>query len=312
MKKCILCRSEKVKVSERIKSGLLKSIYYDTLNIDISKELKNENEIKLYHCKNCNLDFFDPKFAGEASFYEELQLKRKIYYSSGRKEFDIAAQFISKKDSVLEIGSGSGFFAQKISIDNYVGLEFNDEAIKKAAENQIKLVKQSIENYAAENEEKFDIVCSFHVLEHVQDPHEFLKASISKMNPKGKLILAVPCNDSVLTSNHNHVLNLPPHHITRWNLTSLQKIITVFDLKIVDFKVISIPDVISKKQYVKAALLKKVLNVLYPKNKIAINPEKLNQVKKWTDFLVTKLRLYKMYNQKNFIGENVIFVFEKK
>lgn len=312
MKNCILCESEKISIYENVSFELLKKIYKNSLDIDISKGLEHDADIKFYHCENCSLDFFEPKFAGDGSFYEELQRKRKVYYSPDRKEFESASEFIQENESVLEVGSGSGFFVQKIKTNNYVGLEFNDEAIKKASEKGIKLIKQNIEKYAENTQEKFDVVCSFHVLEHVQNPREFLKASISKLNPKGKLIIAVPCNDSALTSNHNHVLNLPPHHITRWKISSLIRLVDLFDLKLIDYKVIPISEDISKRQYLKYVMLKKVANILYPKNKIVIDPQKLNRVKKWTDFIVSKLRLHKMYNQKKIVGENVMFIFEKK
>ncbi|MBJ2126431.1 bifunctional 2-polyprenyl-6-hydroxyphenol methylase/3-demethylubiquinol 3-O-methyltransferase UbiG [Flavobacterium sp. IB48] len=312
MKNCILCESKKISIYQNVNFKLLKKIYENSLNIDISKGLESDADIKFYHCENCSLDFFEPKFAGNAFFYEELQLKRKVYYSPDRKEFESASEFIKENESVLEIGSGSGFFAQKIKNNNYVGLEFNDEAIKKAREKGIELIKQNIEDYAKSTTKKFDVVCSFHVLEHVKNPREFLEACMSKLNSKGKLIIAVPCNDSALTSNHNHILNLPPHHITRWKISSLTKLIDLFDLKLIDYKVIPISENITTSQYLKAVMLKKVVNIIYPQNKIVIDPDRLNKVKKWTDFIVSKLRLHKKYNQKKIIGENVIFVFEKK
>lgn len=311
MKNCILCESEKIKIYEVVEFEMLMKIYKDSLNIDISKEIEGQREIKVYQCENCKLKFFDPKLAGGATFYEELQLKRKVYYSPDRREFSVAAQFIKKNESVLEIGSGSGSFAQKIEVDRYVGLEYNDEAITKASKNGISLIKQSIEDYAKFNYAKFDIVCSFHVLEHVKNPRKFLEASISKLSSKGKLIIVVPCDDSVFTSNHNHLLNLPPHHITRWKISSLKKIANLFDLRIIDFKVISISEEINKKEYVKAIILKKTLNILYPRNKILIDSGKLTSIKRWTDFIVQKMRLYKLYKQSNLVGENVMFVFEK-
>ena len=312
MQNCILCESEKIRVYQIVKFELLRKIYRDSLDIDISNEVNEESEVKVYRCENCTLDFFDPKFAGGSSFYEELQIKRKVYYSPDRREFSFASQFIKEYESVLEIGSGSGFFAQKIPKNNYVGLEFNNEAIRRASENGITLIKESIENYAKLNKDKFDVVCSFHVLEHVQNPADFLKASISKLNSNGKLIIVVPCNDSVFTSDHNHVLNLPPHHITRWKISCLNNMEYLFDLKLIDFKIISISETINKKNYVKAVFLKKILNILYPRNKIVIDTVRLKRIKRFTDFIVLKLRLYKMYRQSDLIGENVMFVFEKK
>lgn len=311
MKNCILCKSENVAIYQNIKFELLQELYLENLNIDISEEIKNKDSIFVYKCKNCQLEFFDPENAGSASFYEELQLKRNIYYSPDRKEFDVASKFINQNDSVLEVGSGSGFFAQKIKTKNYVGLEFNDEAIKKAKEIGISLKKESIEEYAKNNDNEYDIVCSFHVLEHVKDPHEFIAASLKKLKSNGKLIIAVPCDNSVLTSNHNHVLNLPPHHITRWKISTLKKLESIFNLKVIDYKVISITEKINLHNYTKELFNQKVVNTLYPNYKFVIAPSKLNKIKRYTGFLFNRLNIHKFYKDKEIVGENVIFVFQK-
>lgn len=312
MKNCILCNSEKIEVYQTIDFNLLKQVYLQALNIDISNEIRDKDSIYVYKCNVCGLEFFDPTNAGSASFYEELQVKRSIYYSPDRKEFNVASDHIKENDSVLEVGSGSGFFTQKIKSKNYVGLEFNDEAIKKANEIGVRLIKQSIEEYAKDNETKYDIVCSFHVLEHVENPNEFISASLQKLKPEGKLIIAVPCDNSVLTSNHNHVLNLPPHHISRWKIRTLNKLESIFNLQIVDYKIISSTDKINHKNYSRNLFNQKILNILYPNNKFVISPTKLIKINRWVGFLFNKLHLHSLYKNKEVIGENVLFVFRKK
>jgi SAM-dependent methyltransferase len=312
MKNCILCKSEKIEVYQIIEFNLLKQVYLQALNIDISSEIKDEDSILVYKCNVCDLEFFDPKNAGSASFYEELQIKRNIYYSPDRKEFKVASDYIKENDSVLEVGSGSGFFAEKIKSKNYVGLEFNDHAIQKAKEIGISLIKESIEDYAKNNQSDYDIVCSFHVLEHVKNPNEFISASLQKLKANGKLIIAVPCDNSVLTSNHNHVLNLPPHHITRWKISTLNKLESIFNLRIVDFRIISISEKINHKNYSRNRFNQKMLNILYPNNKFVISPSKLTKFNRWFGFIFNKFHLHSLYKREEVIGENVLFVFQKK
>lgn len=312
MKECILCKSTRIEVKERLKFETLRTIYLDALNIDIKNELEICDDLNFYHCQNCELDFFNPQLAGKASFYEELQRKRKVYYNPDRKEFDFASQFISQSDAVLEIGSGSGFFADKIKTKNYVGLEFNDEAIKQAQLRNVELLKQSIEDYAIEYPQHYDVVCTFHVLEHVQNPNEFIKASLHTLKAKGKLIIAVPCNDSVLTSNTNHVLNLPPHHISRWKIDSMKNLSLLFDLKLLQFEVLSRSTRINRKQYAKAVFLKKVIRLFHKKNQVVLDADKLKAIKRWSDWITSKSQYHKFFSENEIIGENMVFVFEKK
>lgn len=312
MKKCILCNSEKIKIIQAIDSDQLYNIYKANFNINISAEISNLSKINCYKCVNCKLIFFNPNLAGSPEFYEELQLKRKVYYNPDRAEFHYALKFINQKDSVLEIGAGSGFFAAKIKSNNYVGLEFNDQAIVKAGENGVKLLKQSIEDFSSQSQSEFDVVCSFHVLEHVKDPNEFIKASISKLKSKGKIILGVPCNNSELTSNHNHVLNLPPHHISRWNIETMKNIAVYFDLNILEYKILSSAVEIDKKNYFKVMMSNKILNILYPNSRIVVEQNKVNKIKSISGKIINKLKLYKLFSGKKYIGENMVFVFEKK
>ena len=54
--KCLLCHSEELKISENINRKNIIKIW-ESINIDVSEELKTESIIK-YKCENCNLFFF--------------------------------------------------------------------------------------------------------------------------------------------------------------------------------------------------------------------------------------------------------------
>ena len=76
----------------------------------------------------------------------------------------------------------------------------------------------SIGDYANNKQEIFDIVCSFQVLEHFEDPSEYFKSAYKLLKPGGLLITSVPSEDSFVGTLNpkDNIFNAPPHHITRW------------------------------------------------------------------------------------------------
>lgn len=310
IRKCILCGSRDLILEQLLNVKDLVELYVSSFNFNILKELFGSKHIEYVKCNNCELSFFEPRYAGSGEFYEKLQLNRKVYYNSNRPEFSYSRSFINLDDKVLEIGSGSGFFAEKIKKNKYVGLEFNDKAISDAEKKGFRLIKSSIEDYSKEVKVTFDVICSFHVLEHVINPFEFINCSVKMLKKNGKLILSVPLNDSPLTNNVNHVLNLPPHHISRWNKKTFEKLSTIFNLELIECENHFIGQT-STQHYLKVHFLTKILNLLYPKNKVLIKNEKLFKIKKCTDTLINSFKLYKFIKKESMIGENITFVFKK-
>ena len=306
--KCILCTSNSVQHKGSLNVNQLKQLYHIKFGFDISNELYEEKQIQYYNCKQCNLLFFDPKFAGSSTFYEQLQKNRKVYYNPDRDEFEYAKSFIAKSNSVLEIGSGNGYFANKLATKDYVGLEYNDEAIENAKKNGVTLIKQSVEDFVKNQSKTYDIVCSFHVLEHVTNPFEFIKSSIDLLKPNGLLIISVPNNDSKLTNNLNHVLNMPPHHISRWNIASLKKIQELFDVQLKTYKVHFIGNKIPQKDYFLARIMSLLLG---GNNRVLINPKRYDAMYRFINKIICKTKLYKLQSKQGVVGENITVVFKK-
>jgi SAM-dependent methyltransferase len=103
-----------------------------------------------------------------------------------------------------------------------------------AQNNGINVINESIQNHAIHNIEKYDVVTSFQVLEHVSDVWNFIDASVACLKPGGFLILAVPSFDSFLKHVVNGVLNLPPHHVSHWSDKALIEISRRWNLDVVE------------------------------------------------------------------------------
>ena len=214
---------------QRIPAARLSEAYRRELGI---VPALGSDELRYLGCDDCGLRFFDPPLTGDQEFYEALQ-KISWYYSAEKQEFRIAARYVRAADHVLEIGAGRGLFAREIAPASYTGLEFSTSAIELAQGNGVRLIAESVEHHAATNPGKYDFACAFQVLEHVSDPRSFLQAAVAALRIGGRLVVSVPGEDSFARHAVWDVLNMPPHHVTRWTDECLRGIAPLCGLDLI-------------------------------------------------------------------------------
>ena len=228
---CPLCGGNKLEIIDLIKredlSFLLTKFVGENFSYLFSKDMK------FCGCDKCKLKFFYPLAVGDEIFYNSLQ-KLDWYYMDEKAEYIEAKKHIKKTDRVLEVGCGKAAFVKFLSTKQYVGLDTSAEAKEMALKDGVIIENESIQNYAAKNSSKFDVVVSFQVLEHVSDPSSFIQSKVDALKVGGKLIIAVPSEDSFLKYATNSVLNMPPHHVTRWTDETLRFIADKYNLQILD------------------------------------------------------------------------------
>jgi SAM-dependent methyltransferase len=175
-----------------------------------------DGELQVLQCKECSLIWYVGVEPGDGAFYEAMQ-KQDWYYREDRPEFEFASSHISPQDSVLEVGCGSGAFARTfLRAHRYRGLEFNRAACEKARASGLDVEIMDVEDEARAKPESYDVVCHFQVLEHVERPRDFMQACARLIRPGGRLIVAVPSEDSFIGLAESLWLNMPPHHLSRW------------------------------------------------------------------------------------------------
>lgn len=229
---CPLCESKNVTCLEIIQTSDLLSMYNNWLKDDISAEFGAIKEIGFYRCNDSDLRFFSPLICGSESFYEKLQ-QFSWYYMDEKEEYDYAATFIRDGDDVLEIGCGKGAFSEKINCNSYLGLEFSQRAMAEANKRGIRVVNQMIQEHACQHREVYDVVCAFQVLEHVNDLNSFIQSSLLCLKPGGFLVYSVPSYDSFVRYSENGLLDMPPHHVTKWSDQALLNVARIFNLDVV-------------------------------------------------------------------------------
>lgn len=105
--------------------------------------------------------------------------------------------------SVLEIGAGDGAFLGHVSevfpALRLAALEIdqNTEAARKTLTG---LREYSNFQEIKKAQERFDLICLFHVLEHIVDPSDFLTNCLACLTPQGRIIIEVPSLDDPLLS----------------------------------------------------------------------------------------------------------------
>ena len=228
--------SNNVELIIEIPSSTIIQQYEKEYKIDVKRFFVNIENVSIYKCLDSGYRFYFPEsIIGDGRLYEDLQKVSDVYYMKWKWEFEIAQKFVKANDALLDIGCGSGNFlvSQKNKTSNLFGLEFNDLAIKKCKENGLNIFKEYIEEHANSNSEKYDVVTSFQVLEHVFDIKSFIENNLKVLKPDGKLVIGVPhSNPYLYKKDMMHTLNLPPHHMGLWDEKAFQSLPQFFNMKL--------------------------------------------------------------------------------
>ncbi len=150
---------------------------------------------RIVRCESCGLVRSDPvvsttvmeRLYSESTFdYEpEVHSLTATYgrYLSELEDFGV------KKDALLEIGCGNGFFLREAARQGYrrtVGVEPSREAVAKA-EDDVEIVCD-VMRPSLFAESSFDAVCLFQVLDHLPDPAGVLRECRSVLRPGGLVL----------------------------------------------------------------------------------------------------------------------------
>lgn len=189
---CPLCNSEKIYKHRSVR------------DFSISGET-----FEIYICSECGFQFTQ-NHPAESEIGPYYQSEDYISHSDTSKGFIntvyhwVRSIMLNKKyklisretkgNKLLDIGCGTGYFPNFMKKKNYKvsGVEKEEEA-REFAKNTFNIPVISPEDFLqADNTEQYDIITLWHVLEHIENWNEYLKAIHNKLDTKGILLIALP------------------------------------------------------------------------------------------------------------------------
>lgn len=196
-------------------------------------------DYSLHGCADCGLVFAAPMRAGDGAFYEWVTGFDR-YVATHRWEWRAIRSILAREARpvrLLEIGCGAGTFLRSITELKHVhatGIDRSEGSVAAARAQGVDARVTTIEALLAErgNDRGFDAVVATHVLEHLEDPLGFVKRCTGLLNPGGSLLFSTPYSPLSRELLDWDVMNMPPHHLTRWNGRAFRRLAAVAGLDI--------------------------------------------------------------------------------
>jgi SAM-dependent methyltransferase len=140
--------------------------------------------------------------------------------------YHFVAEAASKEARVLEVGFGEGYGVEVLSeaVAEYVGVEVSEEAVEHAsaylARANVRFLLYDGARFPFESD-SFDVVISFHVLEHLSNPQAFVAEVGRVCRPGGRIVLVTPNAAFRLGSGERPWYRFHVHEFTRDELVHL-------------------------------------------------------------------------------------------
>lgn len=149
----------------------------------------------------------------------------------------IFGNFNLQKDSkILEIGFGSGIILKKIKskgINNLTGIDPGSHSLVDGLES-VHLIKDFFPSNHIKGE--FDLIFALLVLEHIENPIEYLHSMISILAEDGKIIIGVPNCEPYI--NEGDLSMLIHEHFNYFTTKGIIQIISKINFQIEDISII--------------------------------------------------------------------------
>lgn len=187
-------------------------------------------------CRACGLHYWHPMKIIKDVYEKELHAD---YISVHLGHLTSLAQnmlpFFERRTSgrLLDVGCGDGAFleeAQNRGMEVF-GIDFDLGSIKVATERRglLNILNCSLDEFAENARQKelqFDHVTFFEVLEHQDDPQQFVEKARTLLARGGRIAGSVPNRERFWPEFSDWAFGYgdrPPHHFTRWSKDTLRK-----------------------------------------------------------------------------------------
>jgi SAM-dependent methyltransferase len=158
--------------------------------------------------------------------------------------YQFALKYVKGK-RVLDYGCGSGYGSYMLSdIAEYVSaVDISLEAVNFAKESY-KVKNLSFSTLQELSDEKYDVITSFQVIEHVPDNKEYIRKLKDLLNPEGYLLISTPDKTYRLFNKIQKPWNI--FHLKEYNVNDLNNLLKSYFARVEVLKIGSRADIIRK------------------------------------------------------------------
>lgn len=204
----------------------------------------NKYGFNIVECKFCKTFYTNPRpnsellilFYSQSENYaywnkyifpaSEKVRKEKIFKKRVDTILEYCKKFGSSTDSILEVGAGFGTFCEELKSRNIftkiVAIEPTPSLAETCRKKGIETIEKPIEKIFVSDEEKFDVVVNFEVIEHLFSPKEFIQQCKKILKPGGLFVVTCPNGQGFDVVTLKEVSNTLDHeHLNYFNLISL-------------------------------------------------------------------------------------------
>jgi SAM-dependent methyltransferase len=171
--KCVICKSENTKRRQKVvQCASCTHVYRDYGEINLEKYYTNE-------------------------YRKNIVVKRpedSVLAERNKERYDLVKGYFKGSKTLLEVGFGRGHFWKEFNKNEkdkkYYCCEIDQGLAKEAEKKGISVFKTKFQNL--KTEKTFDVVASFDVLEHFNNPYEYKSKLLEVLQPEGLSIIQVP------------------------------------------------------------------------------------------------------------------------
>lgn len=199
-----------------------------TCHICQGGSLSNATDPEYERCDCCGTEIAVDMNPRPAEEYETVE------WYGDRWEFDVVAGLINSDNQVLELGCGEGHFSRKLLGRGirYEGVDFNPKALA-VAQKAVRLESHRYLNDITSSGTKFDVLCAFHVVEHIPYPAAFFEKLLIEKGIN-QVYFSVPNPGRLMVKlGIREQWDFPPHHLYRFSEAGLSRMMSRIGFKTV-------------------------------------------------------------------------------
>jgi len=241
---CPICKNSEVKCFYKNYPGFIEKTQYE-----------------IFRCEICNTNFI-PVENIDSNVYEiiysdknTIGYDRYFSYANRIKEEENPLEYLSNSEStyfpaykflknkkglkILEVGCGYGYLSYALSKAGFdiKGIDISEKAIQFAKMNfGPNYFASDIKSYLGSSKEKYDLIVSTEVIEHLTDQNDFISDCLALLKSDGLILLTTP-NKSYYRKKSIWQTDLPPVHTIWLSKESFQNLAVNLNLdcEFIDF-----------------------------------------------------------------------------